>query len=194
MISWSVPAGLDGGTVTGYTATASPGNETCSTSGATACTIRGLADCTGYSVTVGVQVTGSGTAAPAGVVTVSDGTRSCQAVLSGAGGLATGSCAITEQVPGSYSFTASFPGDANYPAGTSRPEPVTVTRAATTTKLSLSSTSVTYGQEQALVFSVTVALQYSGTPGGQVLITSGQAQASTSFLGSSASKTLTVKA
>ena len=67
-------------------------------------------------VTTAVQVTGqftsSGDPAPTGTVTISDGTQYCQASLSGSNGTATGTCQITEQSPGAYSFTASYPGDA----------------------------------------------------------------------------------
>ncbi len=49
--SWSAPAGDGGSPVTGYTATATPGGQTCSTSG-TSCTITGLANGTSYTVSV----------------------------------------------------------------------------------------------------------------------------------------------
>ena len=82
----------------------------------------------GQPVTATVQVTGqftgSGDPAPAGTVTVSDGTRSCQAPLAGGNGTATGSCQITEQTPGTYSFTASYPGDANFDSSQT-PSPAT---------------------------------------------------------------------
>ena len=38
-ISWTAPAFLNSGTITGYTANAAPGTASCGTSGATACTI-----------------------------------------------------------------------------------------------------------------------------------------------------------
>ena len=68
-MSWTAPASLDGGTLTGYTATASPGSKTCTTTGATTCTITGLADGTTYSVTVVADTTvgESGASAPASV-------------------------------------------------------------------------------------------------------------------------------
>jgi hypothetical protein len=61
---------LFGGAVTGYTATASPGSETCTTSGAASCTISGLANGTTYTVTVVAHTTvgDSGTSTPATAV------------------------------------------------------------------------------------------------------------------------------
>ena len=54
-MSWTASADLDGGTLTGYTATASPGGAACTTAGATTCVIAGLASGTTYSVTVVTQ-------------------------------------------------------------------------------------------------------------------------------------------
>jgi alpha-tubulin suppressor-like RCC1 family protein len=51
-VSWTAPASLDGGSLTGYTATASPGGQTCSTTGATNCTITCMTNGTTYSITV----------------------------------------------------------------------------------------------------------------------------------------------
>jgi hypothetical protein len=76
-ISWSAPAFLNGGTITGYSAAAVPGSSSCSTAGATSCTISGLAPGTSYTVTVTVTTTtGSApgppvTVQPAGVLSIS---------------------------------------------------------------------------------------------------------------------------
>jgi alpha-tubulin suppressor-like RCC1 family protein len=70
IMSWTDPVSLDGGTLTGYIATASPGGETCTTPLAPTCTITGLTDGVTYSVTVVAQTTAgnSGASAP-GTVT-----------------------------------------------------------------------------------------------------------------------------
>ncbi|WP_370290707.1 fibronectin type III domain-containing protein [Nocardioides sp.] len=51
-VSWSAPAFDGGSPVTGYTVTASPGGASCSTTGATSCTVSGLTGGTGYSFSV----------------------------------------------------------------------------------------------------------------------------------------------
>jgi Ricin-type beta-trefoil lectin domain/Fibronectin type III domain len=70
IMSWTEPASLDGGTLTGYTATASPGGETCTTPLAPTCTITGLTDGVTYSVTVVAHTTaGDSGASTPGTVT-----------------------------------------------------------------------------------------------------------------------------
>lgn len=51
-VSWSAPAGDGGAAITGYTATASPGGATCTTTGATTCLFTGLRNGTAYTFTV----------------------------------------------------------------------------------------------------------------------------------------------
>jgi alpha-tubulin suppressor-like RCC1 family protein len=56
-VSWRVPASLDTGILTGYTATAVPGGITCTAAMATTCTITGLTNGTAYSITVVARTT-----------------------------------------------------------------------------------------------------------------------------------------
>jgi hypothetical protein len=56
VVSWTAPTDLGGGTITGYTATAEPGGEACTTTGATTCTVRGLDDAT-FTITVVAHTT-----------------------------------------------------------------------------------------------------------------------------------------
>ena len=67
-VSWTAPASLGIGTLTGYTATASPGGARCVTSSAVSCTITGLANGTTYRVSVITRTT-DGDSAPSRAVT-----------------------------------------------------------------------------------------------------------------------------
>ena len=81
-VSWTAPASLDGGTLTRYTATASPGGAGCRTTGATTCIITGLTDGVTYSITVVAHTTAgdSGASAP-GSVTPTGGSQPKPPVL-----------------------------------------------------------------------------------------------------------------
>ena len=68
-VSWTAPVFLNNGTLTGYTATASPGAFTCTTTSATSCTITGLTSGATYSVTVTTTAT-TGTSAPSTAASV----------------------------------------------------------------------------------------------------------------------------
>ena len=89
--------------------------------------------------------------------------------------VSTGSCAITETAPGSYSLTASYPGDADFAdSATATARTETVGKASTKTQLTLSTGSVTFGHEQQETFAVTEKPQYSGSPSGTVTVSTGQ--------------------
>jgi alpha-tubulin suppressor-like RCC1 family protein len=71
-ISWTPPASLGSGTLTGYTATATLGGTTvasCTTTGATSCVITGLTNGTTYTVTV-ITTTTVGNSVASSAVTV----------------------------------------------------------------------------------------------------------------------------
>jgi sugar lactone lactonase YvrE len=64
-VTWSAPA-ANGSPIIGYTATATPGGATCTTTGALSCTITGLTNGTAHTVTVtATNAIGSSTASPA---------------------------------------------------------------------------------------------------------------------------------
>ena len=137
-----------------------------------------------------VQVTGefssSGDPAPTGTVTVSDGTRSCQAPLSGGNGVATGSCQITEQAPGAYSFTASYPGDANFDSSqTPSPATVTVGQAPSSTSITSTTSNPVAGQPVTATMQVTREFTSSGDPAptGTVTVSDGARSCQASLSG-----------
>lgn len=132
----------------------------------------------GQPIKIGVRVVnatrGQGNATPAGMVTVTDGTRHCTAMLSGSAGVATGSCALAEPAPGTYSLSASYPGQAPVAgSGTAGPARVKVGRATSRTTLRLSAAKIRYGHEQSEKLTVTVRPEFAGRPAGTVIIRSG---------------------
>jgi len=109
--------------------------------------------------------------APTGKVTVSDGTHSCQATLSGATENGTGSCTIPEAATGHFSFSASYPGDTNFTASSSSTSATAnVINDSTSTTLGMSAVKIAYGREQLVKLTVSVKATYGGVTTGSVKI------------------------
>lgn len=62
-VSWSAPTVSSGSTIIGYSVTSSPGGFTCTTTGATSCTVSGLVNDTPHTFTV-TATTSTGTSTP----------------------------------------------------------------------------------------------------------------------------------
>jgi len=132
----------------------------------------------GQPVTVGVSVTsaqaGTGAATPGGTATITVGSRSCSATLSGSAGVASGSCKITESAPGSDHVSASYAAQGSFAtSATSASSVLRVGKAAARVRLKLSASRVKYGREHSERLTVTVTPQYTGTPGGKIVILTG---------------------
>ena len=141
---------------------------------------------------VTVRVTGSGWT-PAGTVTIKSGATVACTVSVTAG---TGSCLVpaAKFAPGRVSLTASYGGAPWFIPSASAAKSFTVVKAATTTKLSLSASQVTYGSEGSEHLTVTVTPRYSGTLDGTVTIRAGRAFVAAITLSSAhGSCTLTAK-
>ncbi len=111
-----------------------------------------------------------GQAVPYGeTATVAVGSTTCKAVLSSGKGTCT--IASTALAVGSYDVSATFGGDANLIASSgSSGSKLTVNKETTSTSVSESPTSVTYGDESASVFSASVTTHYGeAVPNGKTV-------------------------
>ena len=134
--------------------------STTTTVGATPVSPSGLGVGVTYTVTVSA---GNGvTAFPTGSVAVTDGggaITGCSAApltATATPGVSTATCAEsgTSMTGGSHVIGATYGGDGNFPGSTSAVGSFTVNQAATTTAVSLSPTSATYGNLAAVTFTV----------------------------------------
>ncbi len=116
--------------------------------------------------TVAVQAPGAGT--PTGNVTVSAGSDSCT------GTVAAGTCTITFTSAGAKSLTAIYPGDSNFNTSTSAVESHQVDKADTTTAITSDNPDPSVvGQAVVINYSVSVNAPATGTPTGNVTVSSG---------------------
>ena len=126
---------------------------------------------TGQSYTVGYEVvssTGSTPTAPAGNVTVSDGTSTCT------GTLAAGQCTLKSTTAGNKTLTATYGGDANFNGSTSTGVSHTVNKADTTTTISSDNPDPSVvGQPVTVNYGVAVDSPGGGTPTGTVTVSDG---------------------
>ena len=83
---------------------------------------------------------------------------------------------VLDASPTLYRVVATYGGNDNFAGSTSSSSNLTVKPATTSTTLSLSTTSVTYGGESSLVFSASVTPQFGGTPTGTVIVGTGTTQ------------------
>ena len=104
---------------------------------------------------------------PTGTVTVKAGnTVACTITLKDR----KGSCTVpaAKLGPGTVSVNAFYGGGISFQTSQSGAETFTVKKAAAKTRLALSKSPVTFGQEQAERLSVSVSPQFGGTPAGKV--------------------------
>jgi hypothetical protein len=123
-------------------------------------------------------VTGTGGFTPTGTVTYSYftngtcavGTASSTQTVTLSSGTVPKSNTTSSLGSGSYSFSASYSGDPNYKATAGPCEAFSITKDSTTTTVSESPTSVTYGNESTVVFSVTVTSKHGeAVPNGETV-------------------------
>jgi len=146
------------------------------------------------SVDLGFQVLGDTGNAAEGPVTVLAGSTplsQCTNIQVSAGSFGEGFCSLnpSELSPGTYQLTASFGGSQNFVGSTSAPQTLTVLgRQSTTTSLTLSAASVPFANEQTETLTATVTPATSGTPTGNVKVTSGSATVCTIVLANATGK------
>ena len=118
---------------------------------------------------------------PTGTVTFTSGTTVLCAVT-----LPTTTCTTPSGVQlgvGTHAVTATYAGDGNFSTSSSTtPSVLTLTAATTTTTVSVAPSSIAFGREDAAAFSVTVTPQYTGTPTGTVVVSTGATVLCTVFL------------
>jgi Bacterial Ig-like domain (group 3) len=121
---------------------------------------------------VSVSVSDALGSAPTGTVTIKAGKAvACTITLK----THKGSCTVpsTRFGPGTIRLTAFYGGGISFQTSHSAAQTFTVRKATTRTRLALSASSVTFGQERTERLSVAVAPQFGGTPAGTVRLKTG---------------------
>jgi hypothetical protein len=122
--------------------------------------------------TVVVKVTPAYGGGPNGSVTLKAGSATI-AVLSLKAGTARYAPQPTRLTVGTARLVVTYSGSADFGASRSAAKALVITKAATTTAVTLARTKVTYGDESAARVSVAVRPRYSGTPSGSVTVKAG---------------------
>lgn len=126
----------------------------------------------GQTITFTVAVnSGSGGGTPSGSVTLSDGTTALGSVVldkSGQATFSTGSLSV-----GSHGITAAYAGDSNFQGSASTPTTQVVNKSASTTSLSSSQGSSTFGQSVTLTATVSATGNGSVVPSGSISFADG---------------------
>ena len=104
---------------------------------------------------------------------LNNGSQGCIAKLAGSGGVATASCVIANQGPGTHNLAAYYLPNPTFGSSVSPKKLLTIKKANSKTFLKLSTKQVREGQEQLERFSVTVLPQFTSIePSGSVAIKS----------------------
>jgi hypothetical protein len=140
---------------------------------------------TGQTLTLTATVPGSGSTAPAGIVSFLSGSTPLGTAALNSSGVAT--LTLTTLAVGTYNLTAQYAGNASFPSSTSAAVSVTVSTQATTTSLTATPNPVTTGQATTL----TATVQGSSAPDGSVSFLNGSTLLGTGTLNSSGVATLT---
>ena len=123
-----------------------------------------------FSVTVASP--GSGT--PTGTVTFKQGaTTLCTVTLANGTGSCTPTAAALAASGSAYTVVATYSGDTNFAAPATQNISLTVSKASTTTTLTIAPSTTTYGSETGVTLTGTVGPQFSGTPTGTVTFKAG---------------------
>jgi hypothetical protein len=144
----------------------------------------------GQAVTFTATVTGPG-GTPTGTVTFMDGTKKL-----GSSTLSGGSASLTyaSLTAGTHNVTAVYGGDTMFLGSTSAPVTETVTKATSTTQLTVSPPTSTYGQTVTLTAVVSIVPPGGGVPGGTITFRDGTKSLGTARLNSSGVATLQTSA